>query len=63
MVTREGRKVLDFGLAKITGAEDQGVTLAATAPSPISGVVQVLGTIPYMAPEQLPCETVDKPSR
>jgi TolB-like protein/Tfp pilus assembly protein PilF len=62
MVTREGRvKVLDFGLAKMVGIEepDQGATLAVTAESPISGAGQVLGTVPYMAPEQIRSETAD----
>jgi eukaryotic-like serine/threonine-protein kinase len=62
MVTREGRvKVLDFGLAKTAGAETPAgaATFAATAEPPISGEGQVLGTVPYMAPEQLRGEAVD----
>src|SRR5512135_3683520 len=47
MVTREGRvKVLDFGLAKMMGADDPetpGATLGDTAESPISGEEDVVG--------------------
>jgi len=63
MLTGDGRlKVLDFGLAKLATSNsdpDVDLTQAVTTATPLSSAGQVLGTIPYMAPEQLRGEPVD----
>lgn len=47
LVTREGRvKILDFGVARAMDAEQHAVTLH-------TDVGQIIGTVPYMSPEQI----------
>src|SRR5580765_3901966 len=61
VLTRAGRvKVLDFGLAKLA-VVDAGLdaTRAATLAAPLSSAGLVVGTVPYMAPEQIRGEPVD----
>src|ERR1043166_349336 len=59
LVTKDGRlKILDFGLAKLRTSETQTDTLdGATAAHTTAGMV--LGTVGYMAPEQVRGEPAD----
>src|SRR5262245_43546842 len=61
MLTRDGRvKVLDFGLAKLTQPDsDPDATQADTMTTPLSSEGAVLGTVPYMSPEQVKGAAVD----
>jgi serine/threonine-protein kinase len=55
MLTKSGAKLLDFGLAKLrvrNGITASGTTSAVTA-APVTDAGIILGTLPYMAPEQL----------
>jgi serine/threonine protein kinase/dipeptidyl aminopeptidase/acylaminoacyl peptidase len=56
-LTRDGRlKILDFGIAKLTGtAFDDGPTFEAASTEP----GMVLGTVGFMSPEQVRGEAVD----
>jgi eukaryotic-like serine/threonine-protein kinase len=56
MLTREGRvKILDFGLALVGTRE--GLTASLEVTQTLSGVI--VGTVPYMSPEQARGATVD----
>ena len=60
MLTRSGVKLLDFGLAKLqeSGALD-GLSAAPTHGTPMTARGTILGTLQYMAPEQVEGKDVD----
>jgi serine/threonine-protein kinase len=63
MLTKTGAKLLDFGLAKLTRSEARvdlsQLSALPTQEQPLTAQGSLLGTVPYMAPEQLEGKEAD----
>jgi serine/threonine-protein kinase len=53
MVTKAGVKLVDFGLAKNARPALAEIAVASTSPAEVTAAGTILGTLQYMAPEQI----------
>ena len=59
MLTKSGTKLLDFGLAKLWSHGEQPVSSSMGAAASLTVDGTIVGTVPYMAPEQLEGKATD----
>ncbi|KAA3632146.1 MAG: hypothetical protein DWP97_11635 [Calditrichaeota bacterium] len=59
MLTKNGAKLLDFGLAKVSLDSSAPGVHSITQTTPLTGIGTLLGTMQYMAPEQLEGKEAD----